>query len=72
MEIAVVRLRGRGYGLAEQEAELGVTAVAVAILGADGAALGSVSVAGRPQGRKSPFAGTGSWAAAADSRSLTT
>jgi DNA-binding IclR family transcriptional regulator len=39
-------VRARGYGLAEEEAELGVTAVAVAIIGADGAALGSVSVAG--------------------------
>jgi DNA-binding IclR family transcriptional regulator len=39
-------VRSRGYGLAEQEAELGVTAVAVAIVGANGAALGSVSVAG--------------------------
>jgi DNA-binding IclR family transcriptional regulator len=42
----LARVRMRGYGLAEQEAELGVTAVAVAILGADGVALGSVSVAG--------------------------
>jgi DNA-binding IclR family transcriptional regulator len=42
----LARVRMRGYGLAEQEAELGVTAVAVAIRGADGAALGTVSVAG--------------------------
>ena len=42
----LARVRMRGYGLAEQEAELGVTAVAVAITGSDGAALGSVSVAG--------------------------
>jgi DNA-binding IclR family transcriptional regulator len=46
----LARVRRRGYGLAEQEAELGVTAVAVAIVGAQGAALGaplgSVSVAG--------------------------
>ena len=42
----LARVRMRGYGLAEQEAELGVTAVAVAIAGADGAALGTVSVAG--------------------------
>jgi DNA-binding IclR family transcriptional regulator len=44
-------VRARGYGLAEEEAELGVTAVAVAITapegtGPGGAALGSVSVAG--------------------------
>jgi DNA-binding IclR family transcriptional regulator len=39
-------VRARGYGLAEEEAELGVTAVAVAITGPEGAALGSVSVAG--------------------------
>jgi len=42
----LARVRMRGYGLAEQEAELGVTAVAVAITGADDAALGTVSVAG--------------------------
>lgn len=42
----LARVRARGYGLAEEEAELGVTAIAVAIAGADGAALGSVSVAG--------------------------
>lgn len=42
----LARVRMRGYGLADQEAELGVTAVAVAIAGADGAALGTVSVAG--------------------------
>jgi DNA-binding IclR family transcriptional regulator len=39
-------VRARGYGLAEEEAELGVTAVAVAIAGPEGTALGSVSVAG--------------------------
>jgi DNA-binding IclR family transcriptional regulator len=42
----LARVRERGFGLAEQEAELGVTAVAVAIRGADGAAVGTVSVAG--------------------------
>jgi DNA-binding IclR family transcriptional regulator len=39
-------VRRRGYGLAREEAELGVTAVAVAIRGTNGAALGTVSVAG--------------------------
>ena len=42
----LARVRKRGYALAEQEAELGVTAVAVAVQGTDGGALGSVSVAG--------------------------
>jgi IclR family acetate operon transcriptional repressor len=42
----LARVRMRGYGLAEQEAELGVNAVAVAILGPAVVALGSVSVAG--------------------------
>jgi DNA-binding IclR family transcriptional regulator len=42
----LARVRRRGYGLAQEEAELGVTAVAVAIRGTDGAALGTVSVAG--------------------------
>lgn len=42
----LARVRARGYGLAEQEAELGVTAVAVAVRGADGAAVGTVSIAG--------------------------
>jgi DNA-binding IclR family transcriptional regulator len=42
----LARVRARGYGVADQEAELGVTAVAVAIRGADGPALGTVSVAG--------------------------
>ncbi|MBS0562585.1 MAG: IclR family transcriptional regulator [Proteobacteria bacterium] len=40
------RVRRRGYALAEEEAELGVTAVAVAVTDARGAALGTVSVAG--------------------------
>jgi DNA-binding IclR family transcriptional regulator len=39
-------VRRCGYGLAQEEAELGVTAVAVAIRGHDGAALGTLSVAG--------------------------
>jgi len=42
----LAKVRARGYGMAEQEAELGVTAVAVAIHGADGSAVGTVSVAG--------------------------
>ena len=42
----LARVRACGYGVAEQEAELGVTAVAVAIRGAGGAAVGTVSVAG--------------------------
>ncbi len=43
---ALTAVRGRGYALAEEEAESGVTAVAVAILGADRAPVGTVSVAG--------------------------
>jgi DNA-binding IclR family transcriptional regulator len=39
-------VRARGYGLAEQEAELGVTALAIAVRSPDGTALGTVSVAG--------------------------
>lgn len=42
----LARVRKRGYGLAEQEAELGVTALAVAVRGADGIVRGTVSVAG--------------------------
>lgn len=42
----LVRVRKRGYALAEQEAELGVTALAVAVRGTDGAVRGTVSVAG--------------------------
>ena len=41
-----MRIRARGYAVAAQEAELGVTAVAAAIRSADGATLGTVSVAG--------------------------
>lgn len=43
---ALAEIRARGYALAEEEAEPGVTAVAVAILGADRAPVGTVSVAG--------------------------
>lgn len=39
-------VRQRGYGLADQEAEMGVTAVAVAIRGRSGIVRGTVSVAG--------------------------
>jgi DNA-binding IclR family transcriptional regulator len=42
----LTRVRKRGYGLAEQEAELGVTALAMAVRGADGMVRGTVSVAG--------------------------
>jgi IclR family acetate operon transcriptional repressor len=42
----VKRTAQRGFGIAASEAEPGVTAVAAAICSADGAALGTVSVAG--------------------------
>jgi DNA-binding IclR family transcriptional regulator len=42
----LARVRKRGYGLAEQEAELGVTALAMAVRGVDGTVRGTVSVAG--------------------------
>ena len=42
----LTEVRRRGYGVANQEAELGVTAVAVAVAGADGIVRGTVSVAG--------------------------
>lgn len=42
----LARVRKRGYGLAEQEAELGVTALAMAVRGTDGVVRGTVSVAG--------------------------
>jgi DNA-binding IclR family transcriptional regulator len=42
----LTRIRVRGYATADQEAELGVTAVAVAIRGTGGTAVGTVSVAG--------------------------
>jgi DNA-binding IclR family transcriptional regulator len=42
----LAKVRARGYAVADQEAELGVTAVAVAIRCADGPAVGTVSVAG--------------------------
>ena len=43
---ALSEVRRRGYGLAEQEAELGVTALAMAIRAPAGGVLGTVSVAG--------------------------
>jgi DNA-binding IclR family transcriptional regulator len=42
----LAKVRARGYAQADQEAELGVTAVAVAIRCTDGPAVGTVSVAG--------------------------
>ena len=42
----LAQVRARGYALAEQEAEMGVTAMAMAIRSATGVAMGTVSVAG--------------------------
>ncbi len=58
----LARIRARGYAVAAQEAELGVTAVAVAIRGADGTTVGTVSVAGPSM--RVPAARTGALATA--------